>query len=90
MNFAAEGKNDSKISQTKKQKEPEVKGGLQFLPDSTEQIEESMERLGPLRDQLYEALQEAIDRVNKGQQESDRLAINETREVDSEDDALLK
>jgi len=82
MNFAAEGKNDSKINQTKKQKEPEVKGGLQFLPDSTEQIEKSMERLGPLRDQLYEVFQEAIDRVNKGQQESNQPAIYETKKGD--------
>jgi len=63
---------------------------LEYMADSAEQIAESMESLGPLRDQLYEIFREAIDRVNKGQQESDQLAINETREVDPEDEAPLK
>ncbi|MCK4354698.1 MAG: hypothetical protein KAW83_05535, partial [Dehalococcoidia bacterium] len=90
-----------KIRWTKKQKEMAIKADvrfskqdkinhLQFLPDSPEQIAESMERLGPLRDQLCEVFQAAIDRVNKGQQESDRLAIDETRKGDSEDEAPLK
>ena len=53
---------------------------LEFLPDSPEQIAESMERLGPLRDQLLGAFQEAIDRVNKGRQGTEQPAIDETRE----------
>jgi hypothetical protein len=57
------------ISQIRKQEEMRVKMGMRFLPDSPEQIAESMERLGPLRGQLYEVFQEAIGRVNKGQQE---------------------
>jgi len=62
-----------KIRWFKKQKETAIKADmrfstqdemnyLQFLPDSPEQIAESMERLGPLSDQLYEGLREAIDR----------------------------
>jgi hypothetical protein len=68
----------------------EVKAGLEFLPDSPEQIIDSMKRLGPLRDQLYEVFQEAIGRVNTGQQESDRPAINEIRKRDSEDETPWK
>jgi len=49
----------------------------EFLADSAEQIEESMKRLGPLRNQLYEVCRKAIVRVNKGQQESDQPAIND-------------
>ena len=67
-----------------------VKMGMRFLPDSPEQIAESMERLGPLRDQLYEVFQEAIDRVNKGQQESNQPAIYETKQGDSGGEAPLK
>ena len=52
---------------------------IEILPDSAEQIAESMERLGPLRDQLHAAFQEAIARVNKDQQESEQPAIDETR-----------
>ena len=63
---------------------------FEFLPDSSAQIKRSMERLGPLRDHLYEVFQEAIARVNKGQQESDRPAIDETRKGDPEDGAPLK
>ncbi len=74
MNFVAEGKNDATIGQTKKQKGPEVKGGLQFLRDSPEQIEESMERLGPLRGQLYEVFQEAIDRAERASKYDNRSA----------------
>ena len=59
-------------------------GCLRFLPDSAEQITESMERLGPLWDQLCEAFQAAIARVNKGLQESDRPAIDETEKGDLE------
>lgn len=65
-------------------------GSLRFLPDSAEQIEESVKRLGPLWDQLCEAFQAAIARINKGQQKSDRPAIDETRKGDSEDEVLLK
>jgi len=43
-------------------------GSLRFLSDSAKQIEECMERLGPLWDQLCEAFQAAIARVNKSQQ----------------------
>ena len=35
------------------------------LACSPDQITESMEMLGPLRDQLYRAFEEAITRVNK-------------------------
>ena len=59
---------------------------MQFLSDSPEQIEESMKRLGALRDQLYEACRKAIVRVNKVRQESDQSAIGH----DSEDAAPLK
>ena len=41
----------------------------EYAADSAEHIAESIKRFGPLRDQLYRVLQEAIDRVNKGQQE---------------------
>jgi len=51
-------------SGTRKQK-TEVKAGLEFLPDSSEQVEESMDRLGLLREQLYEVLREAIDRAKQ-------------------------
>lgn len=59
---------------------------MQFLPDSPEQIAESMKRLGPVRGQLHEALREAIDKVNNGQKESDQPAIGD----DSKDDAPPK
>lgn len=77
-------------SGTRKQ-EPEVKAGFEFLFDGPEQIAESMKKLGPLRDELYEVFREAIDRVNKGQSESDRPgSIYETTEGKSEDEAPLK
>lgn len=58
-----------------------------FLPDSAEQIEDSMKKLGPLRDQLYEAFREAIARAKRNQQES---VISKTEEVDSAGNAPLK
>jgi len=61
----------------------------EYLPDSPEQIVESMERLGPLRDKLYGALQDAIARVNQGQQESSRPPIGASRD-DPKDDDLLR
>jgi len=78
------------ISQSRKQEEMRVKMGMRFLPDSPEQIDESMKRLGPLRDQLYEAFQAAIARVNKGEQESNQPAIYETKKGGSEDEAPVK
>ena len=63
---------------------------LEFLPCSREQIDESIKRLGPLWDQLWEAFQAAIARVNKGQQESNRPFIDETRKDESEDGAPVK
>ena len=79
-----------KTSRIRKQEETAAKTDVQFLCDSSEQIAESMERLGPLRDQLYEAFQVAIARVNKGQQKSDRPTIDETRKGDSECEAPWK
>ena len=61
---------------------------MRFLPDSLEQIEESMERLKPLSNQLYEAFKEAIARVNRCQQGVDQPAMGETGQRDSEDEVL--
>lgn len=68
----------------------EANGSLRFLPDSTKQIEESIERMGPLWNQLCNAFRAAIVRVHKGQQESDRPAIDETKEDELKDESLLK
>jgi hypothetical protein len=68
----------------------EGNGALRFLCDSPEQVEESMERLGPLRDKLHEAFQEAIVRVHKGQRESARSVIDETGKDDLKGDILSK
>ena len=62
---------------------------LEYMADSAEQIAESIDRTG-LWDQLCEAFQAAIARVNKSQQKSDRPTIDETRKGDSEGDAPLK
>lgn len=70
-----------KTSRISKQQETAAKADVQFLPDSSEQIEESMESLGSLWNQLHIAFQEAIDRVNKGQQESNQPATYETKKV---------
>ena len=79
-----------KTSRIRKQEETAGKTAVQFLCDSSEQIERSMETLGPLRDQLYEVFRKAIDRVNKVWQEADRPAIDETRKGDSECEAPWK
>lgn len=68
----------------------EAKTDIQFLPDSRERIAESMERLGPLRDQLHGVFPEANAIVSKGQQESERPAIDEVRKCDSGGEALPK
>jgi hypothetical protein len=43
-----------------------VNASMQFLPDSAEQIAESIDRTG-LRDGLYQSVQVAIARANKSQ-----------------------
>ena len=63
---------------------------LRFLPDSAEQITESMKRLGSPWGQLCEAFQVTIARVNKNPQESDGPPIDETKKGDLEDDAPVK
>ena len=73
----------------RKQRGTEVETDMRFLSDSLEQIGESMERLGPLRDKLYEAFQEAIAKVNQAGQELSQPAIG-TRKGDSEDGVLLR
>ena len=62
---------------------------LQFLPDSPEQIAESIDRTG-LRDKLNEVFQAAIARAKENQQEPAQPAIDETRKGDLKDDAPLK
>ena len=76
-------------SGTRKQ-EPEVKVGLQFLPDSSEQIAESIKRLGPLQDQLCEVFRAAIARAKESQQEPVQPAITETKGVDPVGEAPWK
>jgi len=58
----------------------------EYLPDSPEQIEESMERLGPLRDQLDGAFHDAIARVNQNRQELNQPAIGTTKDDPKDDD----
>jgi len=53
-----------------------------LLACSKEQVDESIRRLGPLWDQLSQAFQERIARVNLGQQESDRSVGDENRKGD--------
>ena len=65
-------------------------GPLKSLSDNPEQVQESMERLGSLRDQLCEIFQAAIARVHNGQQESDRRFIDEIGERDAKDKTLLE
>jgi hypothetical protein len=61
-----------------------------YLPDSPEQITESMKGLGPPWNQLCEAFQAATARVNKGHQEADRPAGDGTRQAGSKDEAPAK
>ena len=56
--------------------ESDARAGLRFLPDSPGQIAASMERLGPVRDQLYRAFEEAVARVNEGQQMREQPAAH--------------
>jgi len=63
--WKSEAKVEANTNSEVRNEEPKVKIGLQFLADSYEQIQESMEGLGPLRDQLYRALREAIDRAKQ-------------------------
>jgi len=79
----------SPSSGSRKQQETEVKTDVRFLPDSLEQIGESMERLGPLRDKLYGAFHDAIARVNQNRQELNQPAIGTTKD-DPKDDDLLR
>ena len=62
---------------------------LEYMADSAEQIAESIDRTG-LRDKLNEVFQAAIVRAKESQQEPAQSTINETKEVDSEDDTPLK
>jgi hypothetical protein len=52
------------------------------LPCSKEQVDESIRRLGPLWDQLSQACQERIGRVNQSQQESEGPAGDKNRKGD--------
>ncbi len=61
----------------------------EFLPDSAEQIARSIDMIG-LRGKLDQACQAAIARASGRSQRSRQAAINETREVDSTDDAPLR
>ena len=63
---------------------------LEVLPDSPEQIAGSIKKVGLPWNQLCETFRAAIARVNKGQQESARPAIHETRKGESEDEAPVK
>jgi hypothetical protein len=74
-------------SSGKKQEETRVKIDMGFLADNAEQIEDSMKKLGPLRDQLYEAFREVIARAKRNQHES---VINKTGELDSAGNTPLK
>jgi len=55
---------------------------LKGLACSKEQVEEGIRRLGPLWDQLSQAFQERIARVNQDQQESDGPVGDESRKGD--------
>jgi len=77
-----------KISRTGKQ-EPEVKAGMQFLPDSAEQIANSIDVAG-VRDEIDQVFQTAITRARRRSQKSPEPAINETGEADSGEDASQK
>lgn len=60
-----------------------------YMPDSPERIVESMERLGPLRDKLHGAFQDAVARVNQGRHELNQPASGTTK-GDPKDDDLLR
>ncbi len=62
---------------------------VEFLTDSPEQIAESTDRAG-LRGKLDQAFAAAIARARASRQKSVEPAINEAREVDSENDASPK
>ena len=74
-------------SGSRNQQGTEVETGMQFLPDSPEHIQESMERLGPLRDKLYGAFQDAIGRARRGRIKSGQAPLRST-EADPKDDDL--
>ena len=61
----------------------------EFLADSAEQIAHSIDMTG-LRGKIDRAVQTAIARARWCSQRSCQAAINETRKVDSWDDATLK
>jgi hypothetical protein len=52
------------------------------LPCSKEQVDESIRRPGPLWDQLSQAFQERIARVNQSQQQSEGPAGDKNRKGD--------
>ena len=62
---------------------------LEFLPDSAEQLAHSIDATG-LRDKSTQAFQAAIARARRPGENSSQAVINETKEVDTADDAPLK
>jgi hypothetical protein len=63
--WKSEAKVETNTNSEVRNEEPKVKIGSQFLADSYEQIQESMEGLRPLWDQLCRSLREAIERVKQ-------------------------
>lgn len=59
-----------------------MRGDPEFLPDSPEQIAQSIDKTG-LRDKITQAFQAAIARASEHRDRSCELAINETKDVDS-------
>jgi len=62
---------------------------LGYMADSAEQIIESIDRTR-LRDKLNEVFRAAIARAKESKQWPDKMAITETKEVDSENETPLK